>query len=471
MRLTGHGWGTSAASYDIELSDANQTNFTRRVNGLTRYQNSSGVNGPPVAFIFNTAFGNNPGFWVDDVTLGLIEVPDDPNLELALAGDLFGVLPVDSSAVTNVLQVQNTGFTQSLVISNAVVSGDDAMLYTVKTAFPVTIEPGNQAGIEVVFNPPSASRQFSAKLALACNDPSTPIFNVNLNATRLLTGAQMLLNSDLEAAPFAQGWVTGSNVVRQSGFAPNSSQAVRLVGEGQRLGQNVVSSSDWHLEAYFAVADSAGTTNEAFSIYITTISDIFNTGASRLRLRYQEGQFWYAGGVLPELGTLRPSLDANGDGDFNDPGDRKNVYHLRITGHGWGWAGSTADIELSEANSPYFSRLVAGLAINSSGGTPTSMAFDTLFGGNQGFWVDDARFIIGLPGPQPPWIRSFTLQQGSFTIEWTSEPDAVYRVLYSTNLINWSDSRWAPLPSQGATTVLTDSLNGNQMGYFRVQKD
>ena len=471
IRLTGHGWGTTNANYDIELSNANETNFTRRVNGLTRYQNSSGVAGTPQSFVFNTAFGNNPGFWVDDASYGLIELPDDPNLELGLTGDLFGVLPVDSPAVTRLLTVRNTGMFEDLILTNAIVTGADSNRYTVLTPFPVTIFAGQQADIEIAFDPQTDSRQFSATLLLECNDPSTPVFNVNLNATRLVTGAQMLANPDFEATPFDTGWVTGTNVIRQGGFAPGSINAVRLVGEGQRVGQNLVCSSNWFLEAYFAVNDPAAGTNETFSIYVTTISDIFNTGASRLRLRYQNGQFFTGNTPLPDLGALLPSVDANADGDLDDAGDTRNVYRLRITGRGWGAASSTADVELSDPNSSALDRVVAGLAVNSAGGTPTSFAFDTLFGGNAGFWVDDTRLTIGLPAPRQPRIRGFSTSQDGFTISWTSETGANYRLLYSTDLTNWVDSLWAPIPSQGASTSFTEFLPGDPKAFFKIRKD
>jgi hypothetical protein len=350
------------------------------------------------------------------------------------------------------------------------VTGAESSRYTVLTPFPVTIFAGQEADIEIAFDPQTDSRQFSATLLLECNDPSTPLFNVNLNATRLVTGAQMLVNPDFEATPFDSGWVTGTYVIRQGGFAPGSANAVRLVGEGQRIGQNLVCSRDWFLEAFFAVGDTA-TENEVFSIYVNTISDIFNAGATRFRLRYQNGQFTTGASGLPDLGTLLPSVDANADGDLDDAGDTRNVYRLRITGRGWGAAGSTVDVELSEPNSLDLDRVAAGLSINSAGGTPTAFAFDTLFGGNAGFWVDDARLIIGLPAPRQPRIREFSTDGGGFTISWTSETGATYRLLYSTDLIHWDDSLWPAIPSQGTSTSFSEFLNGDPNAFFRIRRD
>lgn len=67
MRVTGHNWGTAAASYDLALSDPNGTSFTSTATGLSRYQ-SAPTFATPTGFKFGTEFGNNPGFWIDDVS-------------------------------------------------------------------------------------------------------------------------------------------------------------------------------------------------------------------------------------------------------------------------------------------------------------------------------------------------------------------------------------------------------------------
>lgn len=87
FRVTGHEWGTPDASYDLALSEPNATNFTRTATNLKRFQNGSGTDNPPVAFIFNTLFGANPGFWVDSVTAST-NLPPAPetNATLLISG-------------------------------------------------------------------------------------------------------------------------------------------------------------------------------------------------------------------------------------------------------------------------------------------------------------------------------------------------------------------------------------------------
>lgn len=67
MRVTGHNWGTTSATYDLALSDANGIDFTSNANGLSRYQ-ADPNSATPTAIRFSTEFGSNPGFWLDDVT-------------------------------------------------------------------------------------------------------------------------------------------------------------------------------------------------------------------------------------------------------------------------------------------------------------------------------------------------------------------------------------------------------------------
>lgn len=68
LRLTGRGFGTAAAAYDLSVSDANGSTFTRTVTGRTRWQNVSGTAATPLSIKFGSEFGNNPGWWLDEVT-------------------------------------------------------------------------------------------------------------------------------------------------------------------------------------------------------------------------------------------------------------------------------------------------------------------------------------------------------------------------------------------------------------------
>lgn len=67
LRITGQNWGTPSASYDLALSDANDTDFTSTATGLSRFQVPP-TSATPSSIRFGTEFGSNPGFWIDDVS-------------------------------------------------------------------------------------------------------------------------------------------------------------------------------------------------------------------------------------------------------------------------------------------------------------------------------------------------------------------------------------------------------------------
>ena len=67
LRLTGKGWGTSSASYSIEVSDANGSAYTSVATNLTYFQNGNPRTNTAKFFLFTSVYGNNPGFDVDEV--------------------------------------------------------------------------------------------------------------------------------------------------------------------------------------------------------------------------------------------------------------------------------------------------------------------------------------------------------------------------------------------------------------------
>jgi hypothetical protein len=67
IRVTGHALGTAGWYYEIALSEANGTEFTRSVANLTNYQNLSGASAFVTTLTYGTVNGSNPGFWLDEV--------------------------------------------------------------------------------------------------------------------------------------------------------------------------------------------------------------------------------------------------------------------------------------------------------------------------------------------------------------------------------------------------------------------
>lgn len=220
----------------------------------------------------------------------------------------------------------------------------------------------------------------------------------------LAGSAAALTNPDFEAVPFTSGWTVTGAPVAVTGIAPGSRNAVRFTATGQALRQPVTWPADWHVECHFAIRSTSA---RAFSIIVDAGT------ANAINLRYESGAFAAFNGsgwsALTALGTVTPSVDANGDGDLADAGDTRNVYRLRITGHGWGAAGATYDVQVSDANSPAFTRSATGLAFYqianaAANARPSSLKFGTEFGSNPGWWLDDVSSHDDNPPADPPEI-------------------------------------------------------------------
>lgn len=420
VRITGHGWGSPGSSYDIQVSDANQTNFTHSVNGLKRWQFGSGDDGVPWSFYFNSGFGNCPGFWVDDVTFGDLTV-EDPAIGTTNVGNIFGLLPLDSGVVTNVVGVINNGATQNLTVTGAAVTGADAAHYTILATFPFTLTPGQEQDVPIAFNPNGASRSFGATLILTNNSLSTN-YSLSLGAVSETTGTPLMLNGGFEATPFDTDWMEPTNLAQLGGGLVAGSQQSGLLGQGGVvLGQNLVTvPGDWHLDCYFAItATNAGA--PAFDLAVNTVglvgATLNNEQAGVSSTAGEASVFglttWQTNNPPP---LLLPSVDANGNGSLNDSGDTKYVYRLRLTGHHWAGPDSTTNsyttVELSGPNSQQLKYFATGL--NGSTNVPSSTVFDT-FHGAASFWVDNVQFYSGLPQPELYLTRT----NNQVTIAWS----------------------------------------------------
>ncbi len=222
----------------------------------------------------------------------------------------------------------------------------------------------------------------------------------------LAGSAFALTNPNFESVPFSSGWSLTGSPVSSAGIAPGSVTGVRFTGSGQAMVQSVTWPADWHLECYFAIRQ---TTARAFAL------SFGGTGGVIVSLRYEAGAFAAFNGSswssLPALGTLAASVDANNDGDPNDLSDTKNIYRLRVTGHGWGAPGATYDVQVSEANDPALTRTASGLTffqnVSPAAVLATSVKFGTEFGNNPGWWLDDTASQDEIPPaalPEIAWL-------------------------------------------------------------------
>jgi MYXO-CTERM domain-containing protein len=92
MQLEGVDWGTATASYTLRLSDPAGSVFTSTATGLSIVQNGNITGTKAQSFNFNTVFGANPGFSVDNVTVTAADVVPEPGAVTLGGLALLGLL-------------------------------------------------------------------------------------------------------------------------------------------------------------------------------------------------------------------------------------------------------------------------------------------------------------------------------------------------------------------------------------------
>ena len=119
-----------------------------------------------IAFAARTG-GATETFKLDNLVFCAPAVERNPRI----AGDCdlsFGLVDAGSTAMGTV-KIENKGASENLVISEAEISGGGGA-FTLNTAFPLTIEPGDSADVSVTFNAPAEAGSVEGLLELTNND-------------------------------------------------------------------------------------------------------------------------------------------------------------------------------------------------------------------------------------------------------------------------------------------------------------
>ena len=479
MRLTGTGWGSGNGTYRIQLSNANEATFSRTTTDLNRYQNGSGNTALPQAILFNSAFGSNPGFYVDDVTFENIALPDDPNLAVTSALPIFGTLPVGASGVIsrNVL-VQNTGGAQNLTLTAAAFTGTHAANFSTTAAFPVVIPPGTAADIPVIFNPGPAKGAFNAVLELTSNDTSNPVTPINLPVHVYAAGDPVIPDGSFERSPFPEPWVTTGSLTPTAGLRVGSATGAWLSGPASggvasTAGFAVTGPADWTLEFDALILTDTG---RAFQLLVHNFGEPNRLDGAPFHLRYEAGAFATLEGATwsprPALGQMLPSVDANMDGDFDDAGDTKHVHRIRLAGSGWGTAAAACSIAVSESNVTAFTRFDQAVTTFATAGALTSAPASFLFSAanatNPGFVVDNVTMTAGAPARVAIYVPLDIVSNNAagITLTWTPDIISLYRVWASDDFAAWS-----VLDENLTGPSYTDSFQpGRSSRFYRIER-
>lgn len=432
VRLTGNGWGSAGASYGIELSDAGGTTFTNSATGLTFRQNGNPDTTTAASFNFNSAFGSNPGFDLDQVTVELEDtpLPDDPNLSLIPVDNPFASVTITPGVpvTVEVLATNGLGVETLTIADSTMITGTDASAFGLLTALPIDIAPGESATLQLSFTPPASPGDYVANLEIASNDARDTMLVLPLAATVPIIGENILDNGDFEADgadPLGWGQV-GDGASIAEGIAPGSINSASLPA-ASALEQAVDGSPDWYFEFYFQAPD---TVERAFNVLV------FAPGGN-LNLRYQgtsdgADNTWntFANGGWGD-GLALPAVQAGA------------TYRMRIVGRGWGGNAPVYDLHLSAPNNPALASSLTELDLFQDGsptGAPNRVRFSTEFGSGPGFVLDDARFVNGTPPPATSLaITGFEhdADADTSTIHWSAQPGQNYYVYGSDDLVSW----------------------------------
>jgi hypothetical protein len=412
----------------------------------------------------------------------------DPQVSTA-AGLDFGTLPTDTGPVAGTLAIQNLGGTRALEISGVTVLGPLAGNFTV-TAFPASLAAGASGTINVTFNRLGGDGTFAAQLEIATNDPLRPAITVPVTAQVIFID------------PLIAWWPldTDASDATGNGFDGNVIEPVVFDQEGANAATGGA--------AYF---ESGGHIDVAFDPRLIPGSQTPNGSASF-------------------TATLWAYPTAVGDGQYHSPFTYREEINGRVNGpiiynafNGrWEyWAGNNgtsgawnpldggavvADtwvhvaITYDAATTTRKMFLDGVEVVNQTIGVSANTSRDLHIGAGQDdglnfFWVgrlDDVGLFrkalneseiqqvmtggvgsLSTPPPATPFaITSITggPSTGQVTLTWTSTAGATYRVLRSTNLVNWPQVG-QNVPSAGATTSFTDTtLPAGAAAYYKIER-
>lgn len=380
------------------------------------------------------------GYVTGQITIDpdLLQDPASPNPNFA-----FGEVGDDPAAsvlpLTRTVTYTNFGVTQPITINSIALDDDSLFSVTPDLALPATLDPNESINVEVSFDTAPATGVYTTNLRIdTADDLLSPKQDIvaPVSATYVAKGSKLLTNGTFEHADFNYAWSeTGSAF---GPLAPGSTTAVRTV-TGANLAQALVPATgdDFEVSFYFAVEQMAAPANDNrnFNVRLTrggNTTSIINLGyfpaggsLSGLPGFYVFNSLPAPGGWQPVIFdngdpltgnrvTLQNSLDQNADGDYDDAGDAKHVYFMRIVAADWGLNGvATYDLVLYDAAGNKLGESLALTVyqnVNLNTATPNSITFATDFGNNPGFIVDDVCAVsskdnLGFPQATSPDLQ------------------------------------------------------------------
>jgi hypothetical protein len=482
IRIKGHGFGSPGATFDISVSQANSVTVAGSVSGLTYYDQLNLTAATPSALVHTTGDitlesgiltgGASTSFWTDDTYYFAVAAPPK-GIEITTGGPQ--ILAHATATGTGSFSLRNYGLSSPLNVSS-IISSQPGFTITNPVA-PFAVPPGGSQQVTVLFDAASLGVASAAVTQLTVNSDDTNHPATQVTAIGGKSSATNLLpNWDFEVAGVAPAtdafawWQevgTPANVKKVPGLVAGSGSGAWLSstnGFGRAIHDLSEPAAAASVEAVFAIKSTAA---RAFNVLLQDDSD---TSGGQINLRY-EGGIWSVFGGSPagwntaidlSATPLAFSVDANGNGNLNDPGDTKIPYRLKLVSTGWG-TGLSYSLQIMDA---------AGAVLGSASGlnftqnavpnTPLGrIEFTTEFGTSPGFWVDEVLVstVTVSPGVK---ITNFAKSGGSATISWDSGGAAV-KVQRSGTLSGWED-----ISTGNTTGTYTDLSAPAGKAFYRV---
>lgn len=225
--VTCKGWGSSGATFDVELSDADGTTFTSSQTGVNLYQGGDPNTAPVGAVSFTSNWGNSRGYDVDSVAVNtLVTVVDDPNISIT-SGTPFNGLALEPNPPVQTADVviENTGTANDFIIADtSAFSGASGPSFSITTALPVTVSPGMSTTIQVEFDAAGGNGTYAASLDLASNDASNPTLGIPMSVFVPSASGNQFGNANFDENTMAlPKWTSNQGAALAiTGFAPDS---------------------------------------------------------------------------------------------------------------------------------------------------------------------------------------------------------------------------------------------------------
>lgn len=213
--------------------------------------------------------------------------------------------------------------------------------------------------------------------------------------------AAVVIADNFESGAVSTDWDSPGTTTTQAGGAGSSSFSAALPAGSGSLGETFTNTvpggaGDFVIDYYFKLQPDA--VNRQFSLIVSTNSSTPNVNSAAVNLRYQAGA-WAAFSSASSGFVTVAGLPAVTAGSW---------YHMQFEGTAWGTAAGTFSLRVSDAGGSAFTSTASGLTFSQTAAGPgmtvnkaQSFVFNTAFGSNPGFSLDNISATAVVPVPEP----------------------------------------------------------------------